>query len=258
MDQNHFTTDTLRKKGAHLTFEERIIIQTRLRDKQSYRSIAREIGCCVNTIRNEVKRGKVLCYNGKVERYRAADGQSTYEAHRENCGRKCDAVAKGAFLDYVQKRLQEHHWSLDACFCRALERKTRCSLIRKLPNKESASVIAAFIKLKDGMFRDCFSRVFLSITTDNGSEFSSLSELEKLSHTRIYYAHPYCSIDKGTNENHNGLFRRFLSKGKKIQDYPVEHISRIECWANTLPRKILGYKTPEECFREEMLAALTA
>lgn len=86
MDQNHFTTDTLRKKGAHLTFEERVIIQTRLRDKQSYRSIAREIGCCVNTVRNEVKRGKVLCYNGKVERYRAADGQSTYEAHRENCG----------------------------------------------------------------------------------------------------------------------------------------------------------------------------
>ena len=92
MDQNHFTTDTLRKKGAHLTFEERVIIQTRLRDKQSYRSIAREIGCCVNTVRNEVKRGKVLCYNGKVERYRAADGQSTYETHRENCGRKCDAI----------------------------------------------------------------------------------------------------------------------------------------------------------------------
>ena len=62
MDQNHFTTDTLRKKGAHLTFEERVIIQTRLRDKQSYRSIAREIGCCINTVRNEVKRGKVLCY----------------------------------------------------------------------------------------------------------------------------------------------------------------------------------------------------
>ena len=120
MDQNYSTTDTLHKKGAHLTFEERVIIQTRLRDNQSYRSIAREIGCCVNTVRNEVKRGKVLCYNGKVERYRAADGQSTYEAHRENCGRKCDAIAKGAFLDYVQKKLQEHHWSLDACFGRAL------------------------------------------------------------------------------------------------------------------------------------------
>ena len=167
----------------------------------------------------------------------------------------------------VDERQDFGHWecdlvlgsrSKDEVLLTLVERKTRCSLIRKLPNKESASVIAAFRKLKDGMFRGCFSRVFLSITTDNGSEFSSLSELEKLSHTRIYYAHPYCSSDKGTNENHNGLFRRFLPKGKKIQDYPVEHISRVECWANTLPRKILGYTTPEECFREEMLAALTA
>ena len=67
--------------------------------------------------------------------------------------------------------------SKDEVLLTLVERKTRCSLIRKLPNKESASVIAAFRKLKDGMFRGCFSRVFLSITTDNGSEFSSLSEL---------------------------------------------------------------------------------
>ena len=60
MDQNYSTTDTLRKKGAHLTFEERVIIQTRLRDKQSYRSIAREIGCCVNTVRNEVYNGPLV------------------------------------------------------------------------------------------------------------------------------------------------------------------------------------------------------
>lgn len=134
----------------------------------------------------------------------------------------------------VDERQDFGHWecdlvlgsrSKDEVLLTLVERKTRCSLIRKLPNKESASVIAAFRKLKDGMFRGCFSRVFLSITTDNGSEFSSLSELEKLSHTRIYYAHPYCSSDKGTNENHNGLFRRFLPKGKK---------SRITQW-NTFP-----------------------
>ena len=146
--------------------------------------------------------------------------------------------------------------SKDEVLLTLVERKTRCSLIRKLPNKESASVIAAFRKLKDGMFRGCFSRVFLSITTDNGSEFSSLSELEKLSHTGIYYAHPYCSSDKGTNENHNGLFRRFLPKGKKIQDYPVEHISRVECWANTLPRKILAIRHPRSALGKKCLQHL--
>ena len=251
MDQNYSTTDTLHKKGAHLTFEERVIIQTRLRDNQSYRSIAREIGCCVNTVRNEVKRGKVLCYNGKVERYRAADGQSTYEAHRENCGRKCDAIAKGAFLDYVQKKLQEHHWSLDACFGRAL-------VTGEFQRDEMVCTKTLYNYVTLGLLGKIKSIDLPLRVKRKNAKFSSLLELEKLSHTQIYYAHPYCSSDKGTNENHNGLFRRFLPKGKKIQDYPVEHISRVECWANTLPRKILGYKTPEECFEEEMLAALTA
>ena len=65
------------------------------------------------------QRGEEVLF-GKVELYRAADGQSTYEAHRENCGRKCDAIAKEHSSTMVQKRLQEHHWSLDACFGRAL------------------------------------------------------------------------------------------------------------------------------------------
>ena len=64
------------------------MIQTRLRDGWSFRKIAREIGCSVNTVRNEYSRGKVLLYNGKIERYRAEDGQAKYEANRENCGRK--------------------------------------------------------------------------------------------------------------------------------------------------------------------------
>ena len=350
MDQLQSTTNTPHKKGAHLTFEERVIIQTRLRDKHSLRSIAREIGCAVNTVRNEIRRGKVLLYNGRIERYRAVDGQSAYEANRENCGRKIAALQKGEFLDHVERMLKENHWSLDACVGRAIaegtfqrkemvctktlynyvtlgllgkvksidlplrvrrksgrkrtrtykkklgrsieerdsavnerqefghwecdlvlgarsgddalltlvERKTRCSLIRRLPDKESTSVMAAFDELRQGMFRDCFDKVFLTLTTDNGSEFSRLSELEAVSKLLVYYAHPYCSSDKGTNENHNGLFRRFIPKGKRIQDYPLEHIAKVERWANTLPRKILGYKTPEERFAEEIAVALFA
>lgn len=210
MDQNYSTTDTLHKKGAHLTFEERVIIQTRLLDNQSYRSIAREIGCCVS-----------------------------------------DAIAKGAFLDYVQKKLQEHHWSLDACFGRAL-------VTGEFQRDEMVCTKTLYNYVTLGLLGKIKSIDLPLRVKRKNAKFSSLLELEKLSHTRIYYAHPYCSSDKGTNENHNGLFRRFLPKGKKIQDYPVEHISRVECWANTLPRKILGYKTPEECFEEEMLAALTA
>jgi IS30 family transposase len=55
MDRLQSTTDMPRRKGAHLTFAERVIIQTRRKDKWSLRRIARELGCAVNTVRNEVR-----------------------------------------------------------------------------------------------------------------------------------------------------------------------------------------------------------
>ena len=85
-----------------------------------------------------------------------------------------------------------------------------------------------------------------------------LSELEKDSSLRVYFTHPFSPYEKGTNENHNGLIRRFLPKGKRMEDYSVQHIERVMRWANTLPRRILGYKTPEECFREEVVRRMGA
>jgi IS30 family transposase len=70
--------------------------------------------------------------------------------------------------------------------------------------------------------------------------------------TLVYFAHPYTSCEKGTNERHNGIIRRFIPKGKRIDSYTVEEISNIEVWCNSLPRKILGYRTPDEVFEAEL------
>ena len=91
-----------------------------------------------------------------------------------------------------------------------------------------------------------------TITTDNGSEFSSLGELEKLAETLVYFAYPYTSCEKGTVERHNGLIRRFIPKGKRIDSYCADEISQIELWSNSLPGKILGYHTPDEIFEAEL------
>lgn len=88
--------------------------------------------------------------------------------------------------------------------------------------------------------------------TDNGSEFARLPELENAGEVKIYFAHPYTSCEKGTIENHNGLIRRFIRKGKCISDYSNEDILRVEMWANGLLRKILGYRTPDEAFDDKM------
>ena len=101
-------------------------------------------------------------------------------------------------------------------------------------------------------YSEHFSEVFKTITTDNGSEFARLSELEELADTLVYFAHPYTSCEKGTNERHNGIIRRFIPKGKRIDSYTAEEISNIEVWCNSLPRRTLGYRTPDEVFEAEL------
>lgn len=83
---------------------------------------------------------------------------------------------------------------------------------------------------------------------DNSSEFADLSTIESETDTKVYFIHPYSSFEKRSNERHNGLIRHFIPKGKRISDYSSDDIAFIEEWMNTLPRRILNYKTPEELF----------
>jgi IS30 family transposase len=99
---------------------------------------------------------------------------------------------------------------------------------------------------------DLFSTVFKSITADNGSEFAELATLEEITGTNIYFAHPYTSSERGTNERHNGLIRRFIPKGKSLLNYSIDAIAKIQNWCNTLTRKILNYLTPDEAFNDEL------
>ena len=134
-----------------------------------------------------------------------------------------------------------------------LERKTRYDKVIRLPDKTSQSVMNAFAALKN----ECgerFLHIFKTITTDNGSEFSRLAEIELESETKVYYARPYSSYEKGCNERHNGLLRHFFSKGRRIDSFTDEDISDAENWINSMPGKLLQYKTPKMLFRKEISA----
>ena len=76
--------------------------------------------------------------------------------------------------------------------------------------------------------------------------------LEDWSKARVYFAHPYTSCEKGSAERHNGLIRRFIPKGKRIDNCSDEQIAQIETWRNCLPRKLLGYRTPDDPFEDEL------
>ena len=118
MDHVHSTT-TEHQKGKHLSYEERILIQLRLKDNWSANKIAKEIGCAPNTVRNEIRRGNVSLYHGKVQRYKAKVGQAAYEEHRLACGRRMDSLEKPPFLAYVDAHVSEDNRSLDACLLHA-------------------------------------------------------------------------------------------------------------------------------------------
>ena len=109
-----------RQKGKHLTFEERMLIQIRIKEGWNANKIAKEIGCAPNTVRNEIKRGTVALYNGSVRRYKAEEGQKAYEKNRKGCHRKYELLDKIEFIEYVAEQFYEQGWSLDVMQRRAI------------------------------------------------------------------------------------------------------------------------------------------
>lgn len=90
-----------------------------------------------------------------------------------------------------------------------------------------------------------FPHPIKSITSDNGSEFAGLSET-LIGLSDVYFAHPYASWERGSNEKHNGILRRFITKGKSLKDYTIQQIKQMMHWMNHLPRKSLNYQTLTE------------
>ena len=131
-----------------------------------------------------------------------------------------------------------------------VERKYRKSIWLKVRD-HSAEAIDEALQMVCDDFGDKYREVFKSITGDNGSEFANLSKLE-VKGIPVYFTHPYTSCEKGTNECHNRMLRRFIPKGKSIDDYSADDIMFFADVINNLPRKILGYHTPDELFEKEL------
>ena len=89
----------------------------------------------------------------------------------------------------------------------------------------------------------------ISITYDNGCEFSKHEKINKIPDCKSYFARPYCSNDKETTENINGLVRRFFPKGTNFDTITDEEIAYVEDWINNRPMKILNYMTPKQVFQ---------
>lgn len=158
--------------------------------------------------------------------------------------------------EIVDSRTEEGHWEGDtvvgkrngkeSVILTLLEKKTQKYIAIRIPEKTSDAVNAAMERLHEE-FGEKFSQVFKTITVDNGAEFADFAQIENYG-TKVYFAHPYTSWERAQNERHNGLLRRYVPKGISIENFSDEDILWAADALNSLPRKNLGYCTPEELF----------
>ena len=136
------------------------------------------------------------------------------------------------------------------CLLTITERKTKYEIIFKISSKTAEAVVNKINQIKSFMNKH-YNKIFKSYSTDNGSEFSDFLGIIKDSKTSIYFCHPYCSGEKGTNEKQNSMIRYFIPKKTLIENYSFEDINKVAEWMNNYPRKSLNYKTPLEALLEE-------
>jgi len=228
-----------------------------------------EDAVCAKTIYNHIEKGEIPGVSSESLWEKRTRGK-THKSLRRQAKR---AMPLDRSIDdrpgEVAGRHTYGHWEIDlvvsgkgtgsAALLTLIERKTRRLIIRKIKDKTQTSVLRAINGIERTMGKEGFRVMFVSITADNGSEFLDYLALEqsvkgRASRTHIYYAHPYSSWERGSNENANRMIRRFIPKGSDISKCTRTDIQGIEDWINRYPRKILNFKTAEELFMKELAA----
>ena len=211
---------------------------------------------CAKTIRNCIHKGGIFDLTDKDMIYnKEYEDKNKEKTH-------CDKVPAEKSIDFRPQEANDRsvygHWEGDlvigqkergSVLFTLTERKKREEIIMKLPNKEAKNVVKALDILEKRYGKE-FSNKFKTITFDNGPEFRNWESLEKSYDKRkkkpriqVYYAHPYRSGERGSNENNNRLIRRFIPKGTNITGISEEYIQWIEDWINNLLRPMFGYKS---------------
>jgi len=130
-----------------------------------------------------------------------------------------------------------------------VERVTNFTVSKQVANKTAAAVTEATIELLEPL-----KDVVHTITADNGKEFSQHKALSRTLEADVYFAHPYCSCERGLNENTNGLLRQYFPKCTDFTEVTQLEVKRAINRLNHRPRKTLGFKTPNDLMAKHRAA----
>ena len=186
---------------------------------------------------------RFLRHQGK--KYRKRYGKNDYRGIIPN---RVDIADRPSVVD---SRSRIGDWEADCVigkghkgvFATLAERKSRFYLALPIKRKTAQETNAAILRLLEKI-----KQFVMTLTFDNGREFSWHSELAKQLECETYFAKPYHSWERGLNENHNGLLRQFFPKQMPLHQVTEKELFNATDLMNNRPRKCLGYKTPWEVF----------
>ena len=212
---------------------------------------------CVATLYSYIEKGIFLHLTTKDLWEKGKRKKRTYDQVRRVAHPKLPGIWERPEL--IDQRREFGHWEMDlvvscsggkGALLTLTERSTRQEMIFKLPDKRAVTVRHVFDRLERRLGRKRFRAQFKSLTTDNGSEFLQYDELVKSIYGGkrfdIWYCHSYAAWEKGSNENHNRMIRRWFPKGTDFGKVKSAEIAALQDWMNGYPRKVLDWKTPME------------
>ena len=155
-------------------------------------------------------------------------------------------------------RTQIGHWEMDIvvgagsnhCIVTLVERVTGATLIGRLRCRKVADVNRRVIELVTA-----HRELFITITVDNGPEFHGYKQIEAATGVKVYFANPYASWERGTNENTNGLIRQYIPKRTSMKTLTQQRCNEIASALNNRPRKRHGFRSPLERLAEHFNVA---
>lgn len=162
----------------------------------------------------------------------------------------------------VQDRLRIGDWEADTVIGRGhqgalvtmVERRSLYTVLGAVPRKQAGSVAEAMTSLLAPL-----KDMVLTVTVDNGKEFAAHEKISEALGADVYFAHPYASWERGTNENTNGLIRQYFPKSRSLRNLNQKEVQSTVDRLNNRPRKKLDFRTPHEIlFRvsEKLVVAL--
>lgn len=205
-------------------------------------------------IREDRLSGGNLCQYLRCFRKKRRKRHGTYDSRGRLPGKRMIDDRPAA----IDSRLEFGHFEGDTvlgkgreCILTLVERKSRLTLIGFLRNRTVAEVNAVAMQLLRP-----FKGMVKTITFDNGTEFHGYKELETALGIDVYFAHPYHSWERGTNENTNGLIRQFLPKRMTMFGLTQTRCVDIMRLLNNRPRKCLNYNSPAQVLFEALGVAV--